>query len=92
MQVVTTALLGHDQTYLDQPCVRRRAIQVDTSAVGIVDFGADERKRAALVANGERAARDFLATWDWDAYRRECRSLESQWRRLRSCAILTHDA
>ena len=75
MQVVTTALLGHDQTYLDQPCVRRRAIQVDTSAVGIVDFGADESRRAELVANGERAARDFLATWDWDAYRRECRGI-----------------
>ena len=71
-QVVTTALLGHDQTYLDQPCVRRRAIQVDTSAVGIVEFHADERKRAQLVANGERAAREFLAAWDWDAYRRDC--------------------
>jgi NTE family protein len=71
MQVATTALLGHDQTYLDQPSVRRRAIQVDTSAVGIVDFGADERLRAQLVANGERAARDFLATWDCDAHLRE---------------------
>ena len=74
-RVVTTAVLGHDQTYFDQPCVRRRAIQVDTSAVGIVEFGADEEKRAALVANGERAARDFLATWDWDAYRHECRGV-----------------
>ena len=71
-QVVTTALLGHDQTYLDQPCVRRRAIQVDTSAVGIVEFHADERKRAQLVANGERAAREFLAAWDWKRYQAEC--------------------
>jgi NTE family protein len=52
--------------------VRRRVIQVDTSAVGIVEFGADAEKRAALVVNGARAARDFLAGWDWDAYRREC--------------------
>ena len=72
-RVMTTAVLGHDQTYLDQPCVRRRAIQVDTSAVGIVEFGASEDKRAALVAEGERAARDFLAGWDWEAYRHECR-------------------
>jgi NTE family protein len=71
-QVVTTALLGHDQTYLDQPCVRRRAIQVDTRAVGIVEFHADERKRAQLVANGERAAREFLAAWDWKRYQAEC--------------------
>ena len=72
-RVMTTAVLGHDQTYLEQPCVRRRAIQVDTSAVGVVEFGADEEKRAALVENGERAAAEFLAGWDWDAYRHECR-------------------
>jgi NTE family protein len=72
-RVMTTAVLGHDQTYLEQPCVRRRAIQVDTSAVGIVEFGAGEGKRAALVENGERAAREFLAAWDWEAYRHECR-------------------
>jgi NTE family protein len=72
-RVMTTAVLGHDQTYLDQPCVRRRAIQVDTSAVGVVEFGCGEDKRAALVSNGESAARDFLAGWDWEAYRHECR-------------------
>jgi len=72
-RVMTTAVLGHDQTYLDQPCVRRRAIQVDTSDVGIVEFGASEETRAGLVAEGERAARDFLAGWDWEAYRHECR-------------------
>jgi NTE family protein len=73
-QVVTTALLAHDQTYLEQPCVRRRVMSVDTSAVGIVEFDVDESTRAALVANGERAARDFLARWDWEAYRRDCAS------------------
>jgi NTE family protein len=72
-RVMTTAVLGHDQTYLEQPCVRRRAIQVDTSAVGVVEFGCGEDKRAALVENGERAARQFLATWDWTAYQHECR-------------------
>lgn len=74
-RVMTTAILGHDQTYLDRPCVRRRAIQVDTSAVGVVEFGCGEDKRAALVANGEHAAREFLATWDWEAYRYECRGV-----------------
>ena len=74
-RVVTTAILGHDQTYLDQPCVRRRAIQVDTSAAGVVEFGCGEDTRAALVANGERAAREFLGTWDWEAYRHECRGV-----------------
>jgi NTE family protein len=71
-RVATTAIMGHDQTYLEQPCVRRRAIQVDTGACGIVDFGADEGKRTALVANGERAARAFLAGWDWKGFQQEC--------------------
>jgi NTE family protein len=74
-RVMTTAVLGHDQTYLEQPCVRRRAIQVDTSAVGVVEFGCGEDKRAALVANGERAAREFLAAWDWTRYQHECRGV-----------------
>jgi NTE family protein len=80
-RVMTTAVLGHDQTYLEQPCVRRRAIQVDTSAVGIVEFGCSDEVRAGLVANGERAAREFLAGWDWDAYRHECRGAAKVTRR-----------
>jgi NTE family protein len=72
-QVVATAIVGNDQTYLERPCVRRRAIQVDTSAVGVVEFDASPEKRAALVANGDRAATQFLRTWDWEAFKRECR-------------------
>jgi NTE family protein len=85
-RVMTTAILGHDQTYLEQPCVRRRAIAVDTSTVGIVEFGASEEKRAALVANGEAAARDFLAGWDWDAYRHECRGAPKVTQRRKAAA------
>lgn len=71
-RVVGTAIVGHDQTYIEQPCVRRRVIRVDTSAVGIVEFDADAAKRALLVANGERAAAEFLATWDWKAFKADC--------------------
>lgn len=72
-QVVATALVGNDQTYLEQPCVRRRAIQVDTGAIGVVEFDAPPERRAAVVANGEQAAERFLGDWDWERYRRECR-------------------
>ena len=71
-QVVATAIVGHDQTYLERPCVMRRTIQVDTSAIGIVEFSASEKLRAEVVANGERAAADFLKTWDWEAFKRDC--------------------
>lgn len=71
-RVVATAIVGSDQTYLERPCVRRRTIDVDTSAVGIVEFDATAGQRAEVVANGRAAAQRFLADWDWDAFRREC--------------------
>jgi len=72
-QVVATAIVGHDQTYLERPCVRRRTIFVDTSSVGIVEFDASDGQRATAIANGTAAAEDFLRTWDWDEFQRECR-------------------
>ena len=71
-RVVATAIVGHDQTYLERPCVRRRTIEVDTSALGIVEFDASEQQRATVIANGSAAAQAFLDTWDWDAFRRAC--------------------
>jgi NTE family protein len=72
-QVVATTIVGHDQTYLERPCVRRRTFLVDTSQVGIVQFDAPRRAREAVVANGERAAAEFLAGWSFGDYKRECR-------------------
>ena len=74
-QVVATAMVGHDQTYLERPCVRRRAIQVDTGAIGIVEFDASPQKRAAVAANGDKAAERFLDDWDWERYKRDCRGV-----------------
>ena len=71
-QVVATAIVGHDQTYLERPCVSRRAIQVDTSAIGIVEFDASPAKRAAVTAKGDEAVAQFLPGWDWERYKREC--------------------
>lgn len=77
-QVVATAIVGHDQTYLERPCVRRRAIEVDTSAVGIVEFDAPKEKRQAVVANGEKAAERFLNAWDWERFKKECRAVPDE--------------
>jgi NTE family protein len=74
-RVVATAIVGNDQTYLERPCVRRRTIWVDTSAVGVVEFDASEEQREAVIANGAAAAEAFLSTWDWDAFRRACPGL-----------------
>lgn len=71
-QVTATAIAGHDQTYLERPCVARRAMLVDTSELGIVEFGAPPEKRARVLARGEETAQAFLDGWDWEAYTREC--------------------
>jgi NTE family protein len=76
-RVVATAVVGNDQTYLERPCVRRRTIEVDTSAVGLVEFDATAQQRATVVANGADAAERFLETWDWDAFRSQCPPLPS---------------
>jgi NTE family protein len=72
-RVAATAIVGHDQTYLERPCVRRRTITVDTSEIGIVEFDAPPETREAVQANGEAAAAAFLKDWNWDEYRRDCR-------------------
>ncbi len=71
-QVLATAIVGHDQTYPELPCVRRRTITVDTRAVGIVEFDASPEQRATVLANGMAAAERFLASWNWQDYLRDC--------------------
>lgn len=71
--LVSTLLVGRDQTLLNQPWVAARAIRIDTTAAGVVDFGLDEKAATALYDNGRRAADAFLDTWDFDEYRRRFR-------------------
>lgn len=59
-QVVATSFAGHDQTHLDLPGVRERMISIDTSGVGITEFGLDKQKRESLLDRGHEAAATFL--------------------------------
>ena len=70
--LVATTVNGRDRTYLAQPCVRRRAISIDTSGTRATDFDISPAERARLVTAGTTAARDFLAGWDWADYLRGC--------------------
>jgi NTE family protein len=63
-QVLATAIVGRDQSYIERPCVRRRMIDVDTSAIGVIEFDASEEQRDAVVEQGRAAAERFLAGWD----------------------------
>ncbi|MDT5064545.1 MAG: hypothetical protein QOK02_700 [Mycobacterium sp.] len=71
--VITTALVGRDQTYLNQPWVNARAIRVDSTDVGFLDFDITDAQVEALYANGYAAAERFLTTWNWSAYLRRFR-------------------
>jgi len=66
--VITTALVGRDQAYLSQPWVNARAIRVDSTDVGFLDFDISDNEIEALYAKGYAAAEKFLSTWDWHAY------------------------
>ncbi len=62
-------LIGHtDRAHLNDPDVVERTIFVDTDGVQATDFHLDRATADRLYQNGRRAAREFLDTWDWDAY------------------------
>lgn len=71
--VITTVLVGRDQAYLNQPWVSARAIRVDSTDVGFLDFDITDSEVEALYGNGYAAAQRFLTDWDWAAYRRRFR-------------------
>jgi NTE family protein len=72
--VIATAIVGRDQTFLSQPCVAARTIEVDTSGAGVVDFRLSRQQKDDLLEHGHRAAEDFLASWDWENYLVNCRA------------------
>jgi NTE family protein len=66
--LLTTMLAGHDQAHLSQPWVSARAIVVESTNVGVLDFDAPRGRLEELYDNGYAAAQAFLSTWDWAAY------------------------
>ncbi|MEB4208107.1 patatin-like phospholipase family protein [Mycobacterium sp. 94-17] len=66
--LVTTMLAGHDQTHLSQPWVAARAIAVESTNVGVLDFDISTGRLEKLYDSGYAAAQTFLSTWDWSAY------------------------
>lgn len=76
--LLTTMLVGHDETQLNLPWVRSRAIMVESSDVGVLDFDVPRKLLEEFFEKGYRAAQAFLSTWDWPAYLDQFR--HSRWR------------
>jgi NTE family protein len=66
--LITTMVVGHDQTHLNLPWVKVRAIEVDSTATGVLDFDITRDEAELLYDNGYQATIDFLSTWNWPAY------------------------
>jgi NTE family protein len=66
--VIATAMVGHDQTYLDQPWVKSRTIRIDTTASGIVEYDLNNDQKQLLYDYGREAAHEFLQGWNWNDY------------------------
>jgi NTE family protein len=66
--LISTLLIGHDQTYLNQPWVSVRAIKIHPTDVGVLDFGISRARLEELYDNGYVATQEFLSGWDWPAY------------------------
>jgi NTE family protein len=66
--LLTTILAGHDQTHLNQPWVAARAIAVESTNVGVLDFDIPRGRLEELYDNGYASAQEFLSTWDWSGY------------------------
>ncbi len=71
--MIGTMTSFHDQMHIDDPCVVRRTMFVDTLAVKATDFAIEKPTQDKLFANGESGAKKFLSRWDFNAYVNECR-------------------
>jgi NTE family protein len=67
-ELITTMIVGRDQAYLNQPWVSARAIRVDSSNVGFLDFNISKQQAQGLYQRGYNAAVAFLSTWNWTEY------------------------
>jgi NTE family protein len=72
--LVATLLSAHEARHLDDPCVVKRTMFVDTMKVRSTDFGITPDQQKTLYTNGRDSAEGFLKGWDFGEYVKECRS------------------
>ena len=75
LSLIETAIEGSQAVASLDPCNRSRSVFVDTSSVGAVDFGIDEKEQEQLLRTGRSAAEEFLEGWDFQDWLRECRGV-----------------
>jgi NTE family protein len=75
--LISTMTSAHDQLYVDQESVCSRTVFVDTSGVSSTNFRLTEQEKAGLSTKGAAAAKDFLSTWDFEAWKKKYATTDS---------------
>ena len=75
-----TMMEAHDRIYVEAADYAR-TIAIPTLGVGTTEFGMPLERKQALFDSGRRAAEEFLADWDFDAYIAAFRSGRTHGRR-----------
>ena len=69
-----TAVVAHDAHAMAVPDVAARTIRIDDRGIPPTQFDLTQPQKVALYDTGQTAARDFLATWDFEQYKARFRS------------------
>ncbi len=73
LALIETAIEANQAEHVLDPCNISRSVYVDTRDVGAVDFSISEAEQRLLIERGHAAATEFLSTWDYAAWLKECR-------------------
>jgi hypothetical protein len=69
-----TAVAAHDAHAMELPDIAARTIRIDDLGIPPTQFDLTQSQKVALYDAGQAAARDFLATWDFEQYKARFRS------------------
>ncbi len=72
MAIMGTATNAHDAMHIDDPCTQQRTIFIDTFDIKATNFDITREQQVKLYESGQKYAKEFLASWDYDAYKASC--------------------
>ncbi len=70
--MLATMINAHDQMHIDDPCTAKRTIFIETFKIKATDFDISSKEQQQLYDSGREAARKFLKTWDFAAWKNVC--------------------
>lgn len=69
--IIATAINAHDQMHIDDPGTAARTIFVDTFKIKATHFDITAGEQQQLFKSGEKAAAQFLKTWNFTQWRKK---------------------